>query len=426
MGTVGAELDDPVGGGTTTFTPHDVSPRRKCQTARGGESTHVQGHALGLLETEARLGGWKHHHPPRESQPCIEHFAGTGPLGWVVVEEDDALTNRHGASGPREDRAISDQRVDGEEREPIEERRDLASGDGDAFTSSDDLGELTPMASDRRPFGEMPPGLEVAMDGLATGQVPLVQGSDRIERNLGFLVEHVDGRAALPDHIVGLEGLLEADAIEVLSLQQQLLALTISRAQLDIGAEDVVSARMQAQIHGAPVEVLREILVLELAFLPTRGDDGELSGNAQSGDSLRERRIDALRAQEDDGAGHSWRSNRIAAAHSGPRETAKLTTMNPAGFRLALVAMAITSGATGLLGLTACHKNSSSSPASLDAEGCFADPPPPPAGEQGPFPFESCRPELPDRNPLRVIDEEATAARRKTQSHACCYKVAQP
>ena len=49
-------------------------------------------------------------------------------------------------------------------------------------------------------------------------------------------------------------------------------------------------------------EVLAEIVVLVLALLPAGGDRRDLALDAELGDGLAERRVEALRAEQDDGA----------------------------------------------------------------------------------------------------------------------------
>ena len=72
---------------------------------------------------------------------------------------------------------------------------------------------------------------------------------------------------------------------------QALLSLVIRRGELPVGGEDFFAARVKAQVDRTAAEVRREIVVLRFALLPARGDDGDLSLDADGSDRRPEGRI---------------------------------------------------------------------------------------------------------------------------------------
>ena len=132
----------------------------------------------------------------------------------------------------------------------------------------------------------------------ALGEVPAVQLADGIDRGLGLLSEDLLRRRALPDHVVGLELVLEANAVEVLTVPERFLALAVGRAQLGVRGEQLLAAGVQAQVHRPAAEMLGELLVLELPLLPTGGDGGDPASHAQRADRFAQRGLEALRAEE--------------------------------------------------------------------------------------------------------------------------------
>ncbi len=153
------------------------------------------------------------------------------------------------------------------------------------------------------------PRREVLANSRALRKVPRVERADRVDRRERLVGEDVGGRRAVADDLLGVEVVLEPDAVEVLAVAEHLLALAVRGLQLGVDPVDVLRPRVQAQVDHAAAEVLAEVLVLVLALLPARGDGGDATGDAELVHRLAQGRVEALRPKEDDGT----RRHRVAS-----------------------------------------------------------------------------------------------------------------
>jgi len=219
------------------------------------------------------------------------------------VEEDHLLADGHRSARPGEDDPPAGQLADPEELHPVDQRDDVASSDGNGGAVGDDLGDLLAVPRHGGAIAQVQAVLERLVFPGALRQVPAVEVADGVDRRFGLLGEDLRRGDALADHVVGIELVFQADAIEVLAMPERFLAFAVCRAQLGIGGEQLLAAGVQPQVHRLPSQVLRKLLVLELALLPSGGDGGDAAGHAQLGHRRSQRGIEALRAEENDCGG---------------------------------------------------------------------------------------------------------------------------
>src|SRR5690606_19466513 len=100
-----------------------------------------------------------------------------------------------------------------------------------------------------------------------------------------------------------VERVLEADPVEVLPVTEQGLPLAVRGVELGVLLEDLLGAGVEPEVDRPVAEVLAEVVVLLLALLPAGGDGRDAALDAELGDGLAEGRVEALRAEQDDGAG---------------------------------------------------------------------------------------------------------------------------
>ena len=157
------------------------------------------------------------------------------------------------------------------------------------------------MLRDGRALERAVPRVEVASVLRAALEVEGVDVADGVDRRARLVLEDLVRRGALIDHVLGVERVLEADAIEVLAVPQDGLSLAVRLDELLVLAEDVLAARMQREVHGVAAEVLVEVCVVVLALLPARRDGGDLALDAELLDRVAEGRVVALGAEQYDG-----------------------------------------------------------------------------------------------------------------------------
>ncbi len=100
------------------------------------------------------------------------------------------------------------------------------------------------------------------------------------------------------------------------------LALAVRGRQLGIGRGHALGAHVQLEVHRALVEMVVQLLVLALAFLPAGGDRGDPPAHAERVHDAAKRRLEALRPEQGDDAG------RGLAHESAPRR-ARLVWSRP-------------------------------------------------------------------------------------------------
>ena len=178
----------------------------------------------------------------------------------------------------------------------------MPAGDGHRVALLDDRRDLGPVLGERGAVGAVAAGGEVLPHPGALGEVPVVERADGVDGGVRLLGEDVVGGRALADDVLGVEVVLEPDAVEVLPVPKHLLALAVRGLERDVDAEDLLRPRVELEVHRPAAEVLGEILVLRLALLPAGRDDGNATLDPELGHRLAEGRVEALRSKKDDGA----------------------------------------------------------------------------------------------------------------------------
>jgi hypothetical protein len=89
---------------------------------------------------------------------------------------------------------------------------------------------------------------------------------------------------------------VEPHAVEVVELAELLPPLPVRDGELRVLPEDLLRARVEAQVDDAPVEVRAQFVDLVLAFLPARGDGGEVALDPDLLDDGAECALKALRS----------------------------------------------------------------------------------------------------------------------------------
>jgi hypothetical protein len=252
-----------------------LPPSTKGDQSLRREAPRQEGDPVLVAGPEAHLGLRKGQHATAQAEPPIEDLRRARPLRWVVVKEHHALRDGHRPGRPREDRLVTQQLRDAEELEPIEQRGDVAPGDGQARDALEELRELLSVL-EHGGAPERPHALLVVLADLAAlSQVVDVELADRVDGGRVLRREDLGRRLALTDHVGGLELVLQADPIEVLLVAEQLLALSVLGVELRVGLPDLLGPGVELEVHGLLAEVLVELGVLALTLLPARGHGGQ-------------------------------------------------------------------------------------------------------------------------------------------------------
>src|SRR5260221_4387155 len=160
------------------------------------------------------------------------------------------------------------------------------------------------MPRHRRTGRERPALLEGGVLARAAGEVPRIQLADGVDRSVNLFLRDLGGGCPLANRALGLERVLDADAIEVLPVPQRVLPLAVRGAQLRVFAKQLFAPRVQAQILGlARREVRAQIVVLALELLPAGGDERNLLRDELLRDGRGQRGIESLRPEKDDCGG---------------------------------------------------------------------------------------------------------------------------
>jgi hypothetical protein len=145
-------------------------------------------------------------------------------------------------------------------------------------------------------LGVVAPRREVLTYARALGDVPRVERPDGVDRGELLLGENVGRGRSLTDDVLGVEAVLEAYPIEILPMAEDLLPLAMGPLQLGVDAEYLLGSLMEAQVHRATTQMLREVFILRLAFLPAGRDNRDAAVDTQLRDRLTERWVEALRS----------------------------------------------------------------------------------------------------------------------------------
>jgi len=96
------------------------------------------------IEPEPRLG--EHDEVAREAEAGVEHLGDRLAVRRIVVEQHDALGERHRAGRPRDDRARPGELGELEQAEAVEQDGDVAAGDHDRAGRLDRAAKLVEVA----------------------------------------------------------------------------------------------------------------------------------------------------------------------------------------------------------------------------------------------------------------------------------------
>ncbi len=285
----------------TGSEPGDARAARHDDAGGGCESAGQQRESLPIVEAEAEFGLRQHNHVSDEAETCIEHFGRAGALRRCVVKQHDALGDGHRARAPRKHGFSSGQLCDPEEAKAVEQRSHMPTSDGDGVAFPEELCEFRTLPCDGGARFRPESGVEFAAIETASLQMQCVDVADRFDRRARFIGKNVAWRGPLFNDVLSVERVLEAHAVEVLPVAKQRLPLTVGRMQLRVFAKDSLAARVKPKRYRATLEVIAQVLVVVLALLPSRGDGGDLSSNAELGDRFRKSWVVPLRAEENDG-----------------------------------------------------------------------------------------------------------------------------
>jgi hypothetical protein len=218
------------------------------------------------------------------------------------VEEDDALADRHRPGAPREDGLAGGELGDIEDAEPVQERGDVPARDRDGIAALHDLGDLGDLIGDHRALERLVALIELLAVARATLEMHAVEIADRLDRGARLVLEDVLGRLAIVDHVLGVQRVLQPDAVEVLPVPEDRLALAMRRMERRVLPEHLLGAGVETEVDRAAAEVLLEVVVLLLELLPAGRDRSDASLDAQLRNRFPKRRVESLRAEKNNGA----------------------------------------------------------------------------------------------------------------------------
>jgi hypothetical protein len=150
---------------------------------------------------------------------------------------------------------------------------------------------------------------ELFVIGNASFEVHAVDFPNSLDRGAGFVLEDVFRRCAVQNDVFGIERMLKSNTIEVLTVPQDGLTLAVRGVKRLVFSEDLFRTRVQAKVHGSTVKMSFEVVVFVFTLLPTGRNRGNAAFDAELRHGFGERRIEALRSQQDD-------SPRLARDHS--------------------------------------------------------------------------------------------------------------
>ena len=141
---------------------------------RRREAAREQRHAPAVVERQTAAGVGKEHQAARQAEAALEHLGVAVALRRGVVEEHDALGDRHRARRPGEDRLARELLVEIEEAQPVHQDGDMAAGDRQAL-------DLLDLADHLRGCGARSPGARRAGSGGRKRHAlrPLARGDAR-------------------------------------------------------------------------------------------------------------------------------------------------------------------------------------------------------------------------------------------------------
>ena len=170
--------------------------------------------------------------PGTRPEARVEHLGHARPLRRTVVEEHDAIAERHRARAPREDRARLDQIGDAEQDEAVQQRGDVPAADGDGVAALDDLSAARRCARRPRAASTARRSPRTSTGRPRTCRGASCRGPDRVDRRARLVGQDALGGRHLADDVLGLELVIEPDPVELLPVAQRLLPLAVRGEQL--------------------------------------------------------------------------------------------------------------------------------------------------------------------------------------------------
>ena len=138
-------------------------------------------------------------------------------------------------------------------------------------------------------------------------QVSGIHGPHRAQSTFLFGLEQVLVAGiglALEQLTRSIQRMRQTQAIELMRRAQAIGAMTHQANKLAIAGHDVLDTRPHIQVRGAAPKVLGQLAVLAFALLPTGGDSRHAARHTQRVDDLIQRRLQALRPNQNDALAH--------------------------------------------------------------------------------------------------------------------------
>ncbi len=279
----------------------DGIPFVERQAHIGGESAGEQLHPVAIVEPETAAGVGQRKQPLKQTKPVIQHLGIAGALGWAIVKQHDALSQRHGTGRPGDDRLLSRQLDEPKKPQPVDQHGDVTAGDYQSRGVIEDGSNLGKLALESGVAARGVIALESVVDLGDPSQVLPVEIAHCFDRGFPLGLQQLGVALAMQQLPCRLEGEVETVAVELVHLPQSVLARTVTVEEIRLGGEGPLATPVQPQVDHRPAEIRPQLLDFGLSLLPARGDDGDLTFDAQTVDRGGERRLQALGSEQSQG-----------------------------------------------------------------------------------------------------------------------------
>ncbi len=221
-----------------------------------GESPGEELHADGVVQAEAPARVRQGHHAGAEAHAGPEHLRIAPALGRGVVEEHDALGDRHRPGGPGDDRQRRGEDAHQvEEPQAVVEDPDVPAGDAQGVDARENLREFPAVMHEVPVFREMPLTPELVLDVVDAAQVVRVQGAQVVEGGLPLRLDQIGSRLPAKQGLGGRRQVPQADPVEALELGQPIPPGSQRLEERRIVVEHVVRALVQPEVLDVPAQM---------------------------------------------------------------------------------------------------------------------------------------------------------------------------
>jgi hypothetical protein len=218
-------------------------------------------------------------HARVQTEPTLQDFGVAAPLRGIVVEEHHPLAQHHGSSGPGEDRPSAHQGRDAEEAQPVQQHGDVPARYRKGSAALQQLFELASVPSHDGAFQGPERRLEIPVGPPYPAQVVAIERPHRRDRRTAVGGDHCPFATPLLESAGCIEGVPEAQSVDLLEAAQLLLTTTVGPGKLWIGSQHLLGPVVEAQVDHPSAQVLPELVDLLFAFLPPGSDDGDGPGD---------------------------------------------------------------------------------------------------------------------------------------------------